>query len=109
LSRRIKKKGKGKKKKPDSDDDHTDDVDYRGEADASLAAMEHSAKKDDPDYCEYDLEEDCEFEDFECQFTEQAEPLLDNFSARRSAIAYFYVTQFKCPPKEEWGGHGGTI
>jgi hypothetical protein len=39
----------------------------------------------------------------------EAEPLLDEFVARRYAIAFHYKVLLGLPPRDQWAGHDGTV
>jgi hypothetical protein len=83
--------------------------DNKGEADANLVTMEPTVPLPElPDSIESDLEEECDYANFEAAFM-GAEPLLDDFVARRYAIAYHYKVVFGIPPQDQWAGHDRSI
>jgi hypothetical protein len=81
--------------------------DGEGEADANSVATDPAVPLHElPDSIESDLEVEYDYADFEAAFME-AEPLLDDFVARRYTIAYLYKV-VGLPPQDQWAGHDGT-
>jgi hypothetical protein len=102
--------GGKKRRKIDNDDDNKSVDDDEGKADANLVATDPTVPLHElPHLIQSDLEEECDYSDFEAAFME-AEPLLDEFVARRYAIAFHYKVLLGLLPRDQWAGHAdGTI
>jgi hypothetical protein len=104
--------GMKRRKKASTAGDNNDNKpvnDDEGEADANSVTTDPTVPLHElPDLIESDLEEECAYADFEAAFME-AEPLCNDFLARRYTILYLYKVRFKLPPRDQWAGHDGTI
>jgi hypothetical protein len=93
----------------DGDDNNKPVNDNRGEADLNLVTTDPTVPLHElHDSIGSDLEEECDYADFEATFME-AEPLHDAFIVRQYAIVYYYKAVLGLPPCDQWAGHDGTI